>query len=85
MAINWIIALARSVNFFFMVSISDMPSIKYWKNLGKCLDTEKEKITKQCRIVDTCFMSLALIGGNLYKMHPKILIMYTKTLMIFCQ
>ena len=31
---------------------------------------EKENIPKQCRIGDTCFMSLAAIGGNLYTRHP---------------
>ena len=28
----WIIALAKSVETFIMVSISDMPTIKYWQN-----------------------------------------------------
>ena len=30
----WILALAKSVETFVMVSISDMPTIKYWQNLG---------------------------------------------------
>ena len=54
-----------------MVSISDMPSIKYQQNLGKCLDTAKQKIPKQCRIGDTCFKALETIGGNVYKRHQK--------------
>ena len=54
-----------------MVSISDMPNVKYWQNLGKVLDTAKEKIPKQCSIGDICFISLATIGGNLYTIHPK--------------
>ena len=29
----WILALAKSVKTFFMLSISDMPTIKYWKIL----------------------------------------------------
>ena len=35
------------------------------------MDTAKYKIPKQCRIGDTCFMSLANIGGNLFTRHPK--------------
>ena len=54
-----------------MVSISDMPTIKYWQKLEIIMDKEKEKITKQCRIGDTCFTSLATIGGNLFTRNPK--------------
>ena len=54
-----------------MVSISDMPTIKYWKNLGSIMDKSKEKITKQCRIGDTCFTPLETIGDNLFTIHPK--------------
>ena len=31
----WILALAKSVETFIFVSISDMPTIKYWQNFGK--------------------------------------------------
>ena len=51
---------------------------------GRIWDTTEDKINEQCRIGDTCFISLATIGGNLYTRHPKLLIMYTNTLMIFC-
>ena len=54
-----------------MVSISDMTTSKYWKILGSMMDKAKENIPKQCRIGDTCFTSLATIGGNLFKRHPK--------------
>ena len=54
-----------------MVSISDIPTIKYWHNLGKFMDTAKEIIPKQFRICDTCFTSLATIGCNLFMRHPK--------------
>ena len=54
-----------------MVSISDIPTVKYWQNLGTLSDKAKEKIPKQCRIGDTCFTSLATIGGNLFTRHPK--------------
>ena len=51
----WIIVLAKSVENFIFVSISDMPTIKYWQNLGSTMDKAKAMITKQCRIGDTCF------------------------------
>ena len=54
-----------------MVSISDMPTVKYWENLGSMRDKEKEKIPKQCRIGDAYFMLLATIGGNLFTRHPR--------------
>ena len=54
-----------------MVSISDIPTVKYWQNLGSMLDKSKEKITKQYRIGDVCSTSLANIGGNLFTRHPK--------------
>ena len=38
---TWILALDKSVETFFMVSISDMPTIKYWQNLGSMMDREK--------------------------------------------
>ena len=66
---TWIIALAKSVETFLFVSISDMPTIKYWQNLEKIMDTAKEIIPNECRIGDTCFTSLATIGGNLYTRH----------------
>ena len=44
---TWIIALAKSVETFLFVSISDMPTIKYWQNLGSIMDKAKEKITKE--------------------------------------
>ena len=37
----WIIVIAKSVETFIMVSISDMPTIKYWKILGRNMDKEK--------------------------------------------
>ena len=54
-----------------MVSISDMPTIKYWKNLVSIMDKSKYNIPKQCRIGDTCFTSFATIGSNLFTRHPK--------------
>ena len=68
---KWIIALAKSVKIFVTVSISDIPTIKYWHNLVTMMDTEKYKIPKKCRIGDTCFKSLENIGGNLFTRHKK--------------
>ena len=67
----WIITLAKSVEMFFMVSISDMPTIKYWQNLVNTMEKAKYTILKECRIGDTCFTSLETIGGNLYTRHAK--------------
>ena len=68
---NWILAFEKSIETFIMMSISDMTSIKHWQNLGKVLDTTKQKIPKKCRIGDTCFTSLETIVGKLYTIHPK--------------
>ena len=39
----WIISLAKSVETFIMVSISDMPTIKYWKNWGVLWINQKRR------------------------------------------
>ena len=67
----WILALDKSVENFILVSIYDMPTIKYWQNLGRTMDKAKYMIPKECRIGDTRFTSLATIGGNLYTRHAK--------------
>ena len=58
---TWIISLAKPVEIFFMVSISEIPTKEYWKNSGKVMDTEKERIPKQFSLVDTWFTPLANI------------------------
>ena len=67
----WILALSKSVETFIFVSISDIPTIKYWKILGSTMDKAKQMIPKEFRIGDTCFTSFATIGGNLYTRHAK--------------
>ena len=37
----WILALTKSVETFIIVSIYEMPTIKYWKNLGSTMDKAK--------------------------------------------
>ena len=61
----WILALSKSVKTFILVSIYDMPTIIYWKNLGSTMYKAKYMIPKECRIGDICLPSLATIGGNL--------------------
>ena len=65
----WILALSKSFEIFILVSISDMPTIKYSQNLGRTTEKSKEMIPKECRIGDICFTSLATIRGNLYTRH----------------
>ena len=42
----YIRALTKSVETFIVVSISDMPTIKYWQILAIIMDKSKEKIPK---------------------------------------
>ena len=37
----WILALAKSVETFIIVSIYDMPTVEYWQNLGWAMDKAK--------------------------------------------
>ena len=66
-----IIALANSIEKFLIVSIGDIPTVKYWKKLGRIMEEAKVMIPKERRIGDTCFTSLETIGGNLYTRHVK--------------
>ena len=54
-----------------MISISDIPTVQYWKIWGSLLEKAKYDIPKQCRIGDKCFTSLVTIGGNLFTRHMK--------------
>ena len=42
----WILALAKSVETFIIVCMSEMPTIKYWQNLGSTMDKANEMIPK---------------------------------------
>ena len=59
----------KSIETLIHVSINDIPTIKYWQNLGWTMDKAKDNISIQCIIGDTCFTSLESIGGNLYTRH----------------
>ena len=37
----WTIELDKSVETFIIVSINEMPTIKYWQNLGSTIDKAK--------------------------------------------
>ena len=51
----WIIALAKSIETFIIVSIYEIPTVKYCQNLEKIMEEAKVMIPKNCRIGDTCF------------------------------
>ena len=81
---NWILALAKSVETFVMMSISEMPTIKYCYNLGTMMDTTKYKILKNAEVVIRVLCNWQLLEEIYTQDIQKILIMYTKTVMIFC-
>ena len=60
----WIIASAKSVETFIMVSISDMKKSQYWKFWGSMINKSMEKIPKKCRIGNKIFTPLEILGGN---------------------
>ena len=43
---TWIVDLAKSLYIFLMVSISDLPTIKYWYTLEKFMVGANEDILK---------------------------------------
>ena len=67
----WIIALAKSNETFIIVSIFEIPTLKYWQNFRRIMEEAKLMIPKEYRIGDTCFISLATIRGNLYTRYVK--------------
>ena len=50
-----IIALAKWVEIFIVVSMSEMSTIRYWQNLGRIMNQAKAMIPLECRIGDSCF------------------------------
>ena len=45
---------------------------QYWFTLKLKREKEKEILPSTCRIGETIFTSMAVIGGKLYRNHPKI-------------
>ena len=83
---QWIIALAKSYETCLMVSISDMPTIKYWKFLGSMMGKETEKIflnnAELVIHVTRHWQLLEVINSQDTKI---ILFIYTKTVTVLCQ
>ena len=75
--------LAKSVELFVIVSISDLPTVKYLQNI-KNMSNAKGNTPELFRIGDTFVTSLETIGGRLFSIHQKILIMHTNTARILC-
>ena len=44
---------------------------QYWSHLKLKLEKAKEILPSACRIGETIFTSMAVIGGRLYRNHPK--------------
>ena len=42
----WIIVLAKSIETFLIVSIYDIPTVKYWKILGRTMEKAKAMISE---------------------------------------
>ena len=42
----WILALAKSAETFIILSIYEMPTVKYWQNLGRIMEEAKVMIPK---------------------------------------
>ena len=68
-----------------MVSISDMPTMKYWKNLDGMMDKEKEKIPKNVELVIHVSCNWQLLEVIFSQDILIILIVYTNTVTILCQ
>ena len=44
---------------------------QYWSTLKEKLEIAKKILPSTCRIRGTIFTSMAIIGGKLYRNHPK--------------
>ena len=63
---TWIVDLAKPLYIFLMVSISNLPTIKYWYTLEKIMVGANEDILKELIIGDTHVTSLSATGVNLF-------------------
>ena len=77
---KWVLELANRAETFVLESIesrimSDDSKGKnltqYWSTLKLKLEKAKEILPSTCRICETIFTSMAVIGGKLYRNHPK--------------
>ena len=78
---KWVLDLANRAETYVLKSIEsrimsdDSREIfltQYWSNLKLKLKKAKEILPSTCRIGETIFASMAVIGGKLYRNHPKI-------------
>ena len=61
--------MEESKELFVLGSINEVPT-KHYGKLEKVMYEAKEKIPKECRIGETCFISVVIIGGDLLSTHP---------------
>ena len=54
--------LAGEDEIFVCQCIETITADKYYQSLDKLLETTTETIPSQCRIGETCFMSVAVVG-----------------------
>ena len=80
---KWIHALEKSVRTFVMVLITDMPTIKYWSNLGHLWILQKRGFLDNSGLVIHVLLHWKLLEGICSRYIQKILIIYTETVMIF--
>ena len=81
----WILELAKSVETFIMVSISDMPTIKYWKIWEVLWINQKRTFRKNAYLVIHVSHHLQLLEVIYAQDIRRILIMCTETVTISCQ
>ena len=79
----WILALAKPVETFIMISISDMLTIKYWQNLGIIMDKAKRKYRNNAKLVIHVSHHLQLFEVIYSQGIRRILIMYIEKVTIF--
>ena len=81
----WILALAKSVETFILVSIYEMPTIKYWNFFERTTKKAKENIPKNTELVIHVSRHWQLLEVIYTQDMRKSLITYTKKVQIFCQ
>ena len=76
---KWVLELANRAETFVLERIESMimsdysreKNLTYWSTLKEKLEKAKEILPSTCRIGETIFTSMAVIGGKLYRNHPK--------------
>ena len=67
---KWLIDLAHEAEYFVWGFIDWIRSVKYLKQQEKYVLMSNINIPKQCRIWNTCFTYVAVIGGKLFWNNP---------------